>query len=427
MTTVAVVLRRTPPRRYAKGGLVSAAERVRGAGRQDDTMVVHITPTEVEFLKENFGEPTTNPETGLPEFGLFKSLKKVLKKGAPIISAVLPMVAPGVGQALGSALGAGAQWSGALGSGLIGAGLGALGGGGKGALTGGLLGGLSGYFSPQLRSTLGMEGVDLGQYIGLPGQGGGTITGAGITMPGGVTIDPTTGLPTGVPGATSAGPPGAALGAMTGSMGSATNPLTQAATAGSSGGIGNIAKYALPAALLLAGGSGGGKAKQPGIPDSVATPSDSNNQPLQQYAFNRRPADLGNIDWYTYGQRPEINFFDDNALPGDDDKKDDDKATAARGGRFARGGALSTQSRYMGDYSTSSARADDIDAKLSPKEYVLDGETVALLGDGNPDAGADRLDQMRMALRKHKGGALARGKFSPNAKAPLAYMRGGRY
>ena len=67
---------------------------------------------------------------------------------------------------------------------------------------------------------------------------------------------------------------------------------------------------------------------------------------------------------------------------------------------------------------------DTIDAKLSDGEYVMDAETVALLGDGSTKAGAERLDAMREQLRKQKGRQLAKGKFSPNAKSPLAYLKG---
>jgi hypothetical protein len=54
----------------------------------------------------------------------------------------------------------------------------------------------------------------------------------------------------------------------------------------------------------------------------------------------------------------------------------------------------------------------------------MDAETVALLGDGSPEEGAKRLDAMRAAIRAHKGKALARGKISPDAKAPMAYLKG---
>jgi hypothetical protein len=71
-------------------------------------------------------------------------------------------------------------------------------------------------------------------------------------------------------------------------------------------------------------------------------------------------------------------------------------------------------------------RSDDIPAVLSDGEYVIDAETVALLGDGSSRAGAKKLDELRVKVRKHKGKNLAKGKFSVNAKHPEAYMRGGR-
>ena len=97
----------------------------------------------------------------------------------------------------------------------------------------------------------------------------------------------------------------------------------------------------------------------------------------------------------------------------------------AKGGKTRRKpqGALSQMSRLsmgVGD-----GRSDSIDARLSDGEYVIDAETVALLGNGSTKAGAAMLDQMRQQIRQQKGKALAKGKFSPDAKAPLAYMKGG--
>jgi hypothetical protein len=88
---------------------------------------------------------------------------------------------------------------------------------------------------------------------------------------------------------------------------------------------------------------------------------------------------------------------------------------------YAQGGALSTVARMA--RGAGSGRADTIDARLSDGEYVMDAETVAMLGDGSTKEGARRLDDMRSALRSHKGKALAQGKFSPNAKSPLAYLK----
>lgn len=90
--------------------------------------------------------------------------------------------------------------------------------------------------------------------------------------------------------------------------------------------------------------------------------------------------------------------------------------------KLARGGALSQIAYAVGG--PGSGRDDTIDAKLSDGEYVIDAETVAMLGDGSGKAGAARLDQMRAAIRSHKGKNLAKGRISPNAKSPLAYMKG---
>lgn len=89
--------------------------------------------------------------------------------------------------------------------------------------------------------------------------------------------------------------------------------------------------------------------------------------------------------------------------------------------RMAQGG-LSALSRFVRGGGT--GRSDEIPAKLSDGEYVIDAETVAMLGDGSGKAGAQRLDEMRQKIRQHKGKTLAKGKFSPNAKSPLSYIKG---
>ncbi len=86
----------------------------------------------------------------------------------------------------------------------------------------------------------------------------------------------------------------------------------------------------------------------------------------------------------------------------------------------ARGGMSQINSFVSG---AGSGRDDIINARLSDGEFVVDAETVALLGDGSNKEGARRLNHMRENLREHKGKTLSKGKFSPNAKAPLQYMR----
>ena len=105
-----------------------------------------------------------------------------------------------------------------------------------------------------------------------------------------------------------------------------------------------------------------------------------------------------NTDWSTYATRPEQMFF-------------------TRPQNFAAGGGV----RGKG-----TGRSDSIAANLSDGEYVIDAETVALLGDGSSKAGAKKLDQFRVNVRKHKGRELAKGRFSVDARDPAAYMKGGR-
>lgn len=88
---------------------------------------------------------------------------------------------------------------------------------------------------------------------------------------------------------------------------------------------------------------------------------------------------------------------------------------------YAKGG--SKDSRYVAG--PGSGRDDKIPALLSDGEYVIDAETLALLGDGSTKEGARRMDNFRANIRKHKGRALSRGRISPNAKSPDKYMGGG--
>jgi hypothetical protein len=141
------------------------------------------------------------------------------------------------------------------------------------------------------------------------------------------------------------------------------------------------------------------------------------NKPLQLWDWSKITADasaagqpLGSYVAYNW------NKMDDYLKPGEEPVK------KARGGAMpGRQGALS-QMAYLAQ-GGGSGRDDTIDAKLSDGEYVMDAETVALIGDGSTKEGAKRFDKMREQIRSHKGKALAKGKFSPNAKSPLSYIK----
>lgn len=86
---------------------------------------------------------------------------------------------------------------------------------------------------------------------------------------------------------------------------------------------------------------------------------------------------------------------------------------------YKKGGALSRYVRGEGD-----GQADKIPAMLSDGEYVMDAETVSALGNGSSEAGAKKLDEFRMSLRKHKRSAPV-GKIPPKTKHLSKYMTGG--
>ncbi len=207
---------------------------------------------------------------------------------------------------------------------------------------------------------------------------------------------------------------------LTGNTGIPATTTGQQGQAGaqSSSGMGTLGKLALGATALQALTSA-----PPAVQEAVASLS-----PEQQEYFNRpsitwdwtklqRDAAANNLSLSQYMARywPQISGgaynVESQVVP----------ATAPPPG-MAQGGALSAVARFARGAGT--GRSDEIDAKLSDGEYVMDAETVAMLGDGSSKAGAQRLDQMRKQIRSHKGKAMAKGKFSPNAKSPLSYIKG---
>ena len=290
---------------YAEGGLASAAENVRGAGRYGDDMVVHVNKEEFDEMRAKYGEPTINPETGMPEFFLGKLFDKVKNN-------IIPAA--------------------------IGAGLGFLTSGPTGAISGALgniFGGDDGGGSPI--SISGQQGGDSGFYKQQAGTGAGQKKG-GIN----------------------------AIGALAGLASIIGNAMTK-------------------------------DRKSEAAAANEAQQQVQFNTPLQPYVYDRKYIGYNPVDATAQGEQQ---YFAENQL--------------AQGGQ-------PTPGRYI--EGPSDGRADNIKAELSEGEYVIDAETVALLGNGNNAAGAQRLDEMREGIRAHKGQALAQGKFSPDAAHPLQYLR----
>lgn len=156
---------------YAEGGLVAAAQKIRGAGRYGDSETIHINPEELEELTQMWGPPSINPETGMPEFFL-KKVWKAVKKVAPIASLFIPVIGP----ALGGALGIGSM----AGSALAGAALGGASGGARGAIAGGLGGALTGGLGGKIGAMTGIKNPALANAVGtgVAGIGGGLLVNA---------------------------------------------------------------------------------------------------------------------------------------------------------------------------------------------------------------------------------------------------------
>ena len=181
----------------------------------------------------------------------------------------------------------------------------------------------------------------------------------------------------------------------------------------------------LGAGLLsdLAGGGGGSGGTIPGGLGGGRSPIFTAKLPPPNMPVStpRTASDMGNIDYYRYGYGPEQSFYT-NVPKGEPNTSRaytgyEEREPLAEGGQptprsnFAVGGP--------GD-----GRDDKIPAMLSDGEYVIDAETVALLGNGSNKAGAEALNKFRVNVRKHKGGKLAKGAFSVAAKRPEQYLKG---
>lgn len=117
--------------------LYNLARQVQSKGRGDDTMLVHMTPGEVQGLQalamKHGGSLSINPDTGLPEAGFLGRILPSVVGGVVGIATMNPMLGAAVGGGLGLAtskgnLGRGIMSGlGAWGLGSIGAGLAATG------------------------------------------------------------------------------------------------------------------------------------------------------------------------------------------------------------------------------------------------------------------------------------------------------------
>lgn len=170
----------------------------------------------------------------------------------------------------------------------------------------------------------------------------------------------------------------------------------------------------------LFGGGGGGNGGRGNWTPGALNPVFSAQLPAAQSSYaTRTPRTMTAQDWSQYGMRPEQSFWSDI------EQRYTPPALTPSGSVAANTPADDQQRRglILNGYA-SGGRADDQIARVSEGEYIIDAETVALLGDGSNEAGARKLDDLRVNIRKAKGRNLARGKISPDARNPASYMKG---
>ena len=366
-------------------------------------------------------------------------------KGA-LTGAALGGIGGGFGQMAGGALSEGLGLGlsntvqGVLGGGLLGAGVGALSGGGKGALmgalTGGIGSGLNAYMSGDGSSAYPTEepgfSGDAGKIMqkaatDYTGEDYRALVASGNAEPGQTNYMPKTAYSplTNVAQSTAAatGSPSKSVldylrSGFGGLFGGTQAPATGAAATTSGFKFGDILKYApliMTAGSLLSG--------PPEVKEAVATLSPDKqeyfNRPSIVWDWDQLQADANNANMslsdFMSSNWNNITKGEYNAKTAQVAQAEPDTAQMARGGL--------SQVAYLAR-GAGTGRSDEIPARLSDGEYVMDAETVAMIGDGSTDAGAKRLDKMRSDVRKHKGKSLAKGKFSPDAKSPLSYLKG---
>ena len=309
-----------------------------------------------------------------------------------------------------------------------------------------------GIEDPGAGGILARKSVPEGSMSGIEGGGGKELIGIDESFGGSGTTPQMSPIPQEEAGLTVFGDP--AGGPV------APAPAGTPAPAAASGDMGNLIKYGLPAMALLGSGSPYEEALPPQLPEHF-------NESLPQYTMNREFQAPDPNAYYTYGQSgaPQSGqhlFMDPRPFGGAGQPDPTGglgqgslaqlmasgqpipaQAVRGGGGRLrqagytqdpstgnwmppapaigqATGGYQEGEERFVSGAGT--GRSDDIPARLSDGEYVIDAESVALLGDGSGSAGAKRLDEMRQNLRKHKAKNLAKGGFSHKAKSPANYM-----
>jgi len=424
---------------YAQGGLPSLVNNMASRGRYGDSMLVHMSPQEVQGLQQlamaNGTSLSVNPYTGMPEaFSLKKMFKKIAKFVAPILPFVpipgLAGLSPLITKALlSTAVGGfsgkkgGFDLKRGLMSGLTTYGIGSL------AQGAGAAGGLEA--PKQLASNIDpsvLEGMDASQVANAVAA----PVPAGPDFTPGTMMDPISGNvlpPVEAPGKflaempqgsgfmdyvkqtgeniqtagkglydTVTGAPGARA-AFT--SGQAINPFTDKPI-----GVGTAAGAAFTgvAGMKTLDELEKAKAEADKILKDAATRTEEEKEYarniLRNYPIEYRRITGKEVSEFGMAMGGRINSYDDEP-GGDDGMMQGGIAALAKGGlppRYLRGG---------GDGMSDSIRArieGKQEARLADGEFVVPADVVSHLGNGSSNAGAKRLYSMMDRVRRSRTG-----------------------
>ena len=353
--------------KFAEGGMVNEPgrpndpelEALRLQGQHGDTELAIITPQLVEIFSSWAGkEPEINRETGLPQFGIFSNILRIV---APVVGAFL-------GGPIGGALG------GFLGGKLTGQSTGA-------ALKSGLLGGAIPFVGPAMQGLGGMIGGTAGGA--LSGLGGllGKVTGGGIAQGiGGGVVSNLANVGKMMPAVS-----------QTASQAPQVLPMAAGQTTGQGGFLSGLmggAGQALPmvgAGLMLAKGR---QQENKQIREYEKERKRENEEERRRLGFDK-----------PFKKRPAFDLQPTNA------ELTEEQLRTGRSPRFfnyAEGGAI---------HGIGKGQQDNIHKNLKEGSYIIDASTVSDIGDGSSQAGIKELDRYFSKVSRHPSENMSKGGY----------------
>ena len=402
--------------------LHDAAKHLASKGRNGDTLLLHVTPDEVEGIRAlahaRGHELPVNPETGLPEANFLSDVWKSF--GPTILGAGL--AATGVGAPLAALMVGGGYGlaEGSLEKGLM-AGLGAFGGAGLGSGLAGL-GANAAEAGAASAAEAGASNLASGTAAQFGADAGAQTLGSSLTLG-------STGAEAAVPSVLDAGA-GAAAAPTSAALATTPSPTFGENVSNMGKGIqalakpgdyaGNYAEFskATEAAAGVKPTTAGIAAAAPMMAADPMSTAPTDPGYIRPYSYDPKTGTFTAGDAYRAGSESRIRPYDYDAGSGRFTAKDSRPAGYAAGGiaelsqgRFLRGG---------GDGVSDSIPAEiegGRPARLADGEFVVPARIVSELGNGSSEAGARQLYAMMERVQNSRRKSAAPGRFADDTKA----------